>query len=95
MRRWLLTTLFFRIDRKGSTETWDDNEVVPAAKRQLRNYAWITSENFLGKAWLHEWGRLSTAIKNEFEENLWGLDEDCLSTHDYWKDDLCSSGHEG
>ena len=65
--------------------------MIPAAKRELKNYAWVTSENFASAAWLQLWTTLPSAVKQEFEDNLWGLPDECMATMDFWKEDYCGS----
>ena len=65
--------------------------MIPTAKRQMVGYVWITSENFLSVPWLHELKKVPAAAMKEFEENIWGLPDECLSTLDYWKDDFCAA----
>ena len=64
---WLwLTGMMVKIN---AAEEWLQEMIVPATHRVLDNFAWVTSENFLTKAWLQKWGTLPTICKQEFINN--------------------------
>ena len=80
-----------RYDGNSAEEDWPEDEVIPTAKRILKGHAWVTSENFVRTAWLQPYDKLPSAVKKEFEDNIWGLPEECLATMDFWKEDYCAS----